>query len=121
MFQTPTTPPASPPANVVLLDLPTPPTLRESPKEAAAVNRAFWDYYWPRHFEKGPVDPASFIDRVMTDYADHETNVVGKWVEDMSRLYKIYRACLNYGAARGTPNKAAEAKSYQGVTLTFST
>jgi hypothetical protein len=119
MSRTPATPPASPAANPILSDLPTPPTLRETLKEAAAVNRAFWDYYWPRHFERGPVDPASFIDRVMTDYADHETNVVGEWVENMSRLYKIYRACLKYGAERGTPNKAAEAKSHQGVTPGF--
>ena len=61
------------------------------------------------------MDPASFIDRIMTDYATHERDVVGEWVDDMSPLYKSYRACLNHGVKNGTPRKAAEAKQYQGV------
>jgi hypothetical protein len=99
--------------------LPPLPTGRETPKEAATINRAFWNYYWPRHFESGPADPATFIDRVLTDYASHERDIVGEWLEDMSRLYKIYKACIKYGADRGTPAKAEEAKGYQGVITIF--
>jgi hypothetical protein len=52
----------------------------------------------------------------MTDYEDCEyEDVVGIWLEDMSSLYKAYRACLKYGSENGTPRKALEAQQYQGV------
>jgi hypothetical protein len=76
-------------------------------------------YYWPCHFEHNPVDPASFIDRIMTDYANHKRDVVGEWVENMSPLYRAYKACLNFGVKNGTPRKAVEAKQYQGVPLRY--
>jgi hypothetical protein len=95
--------------------LPIPPNPDASPKEASRINRALAEYYWLRHFEKAEVDPASFFDRVMTDYADYEPDVVGEWLENMSVLYKLYKVCLNYGVSYGTPTKAAQAKSFQGV------
>lgn len=122
------TPPSSPPAsgNVYELTppppsllLPIPPTSNDSRQQEATVRTGIAKYYWPRHFECNPVDPASFIDRIMTDYANYERDVVGEWVVNMSPLYKSYRACLNYGVKNGTPRKAAEAKQYQGVLILF--
>lgn len=95
--------------------LPSPPDPNAAPKDAARINRVLAEYYWPRHFERGEVDPASFLDRVMSDYAHYEPDVVGNWLENMSVLYKLYKVCLNYGASYGTPAKAAQAKKFQGV------
>jgi hypothetical protein len=55
----------------------------------------------------------------MTDYADDESDVVGEWVENMRTPYKLYRVCLDYGAARGSPEKALEARKFQGVYITI--
>ena len=87
----------------------------EARKQEAAMNLAFAKYYWPRHFERGPVDPASFLDRLFTDYTDHERDIIGDWTQNMSPVYKIYKVCLQYGRKNGTPAKAADAKKYQGV------
>jgi hypothetical protein len=95
--------------------LPIPPDPDYSPKDAARVNRALAEYYWTRHFERKEVDIATFVDRLMTDYAFYEPDVVGDWLEDMSVVYKLYKVCLNYGASHGTPAKAAQAKLHQGV------
>ena len=65
------------------------------------------------------MDPASFIDRIMTDYTNYETDVVGEWLENMSPPYKLYKACLQYGVSNGTPAKAIEARQYQGVIPLF--
>lgn len=128
MFRTPSSSPVasrdiyerSPsPESSATTHLPMPPTSTDPRQQEAAVRKGIAKYYWPRHFEHNPVDPASFIHRIMTDYANYERDVVGEWVEDMSPLYKAYKACLNYGVKNGTPRKAAEAKQYQGV-LTFS-
>jgi hypothetical protein len=86
-----------------------------TPKDASARRTAFARYYWPRHFESSPADPASFLDRVLTEYADHPVDMVGDWVENMSAFYKMYKACLLHGISAGTPPKAEEAKQYQGV------
>jgi hypothetical protein len=114
MSQSLPTPPTSPPPGALPSNLPPLPSPGETRKEAAGINRAFFDYYWPRHFVHAPADPATFIDRVLTDYS-HERDIVGEWLEEPSRLYIIYRACLNYVAIRGTRAKAEEAKSYQTV------
>ena len=53
----------------------------------------------------------------MTDYATHESDVVGDWVQNMSPLYKSYKACLKYGIDNGTLRKKIEAKQYQGVSF----
>ena len=70
-------------------------------------------YYWRHHFETGPVEPSPFIHRMMTDYADQE--VVGQWIKNMSPLYKLYNACINYGLNHGSPNKSIEARKFPGV------
>ena len=77
----------------------------------------FVEYYWPRHFERNPVDPATFIDRIMTDYAHYEPDVVGEWLRNKSPLITLYKACLGYGTKHGTPGKALEAKGFQNVTI----
>jgi hypothetical protein len=114
---------ATPPSNLpgtssyigAASSLPPPPSEHNTPKKISQVHRAFAQYYWPRHFEKATCDPASFIDRVLTDYTDHETDPVGDWINNISPIYKAYRACLKYGAENGTPVKAQEARKYQGV------
>lgn len=111
-----TPPPQPSPLSVVL---PPPPIENNTPKEIARIHRLIAEYYWRRHFENNSVDPASFIDRMMTDYANHESDVVGDWVQNMSPLYKSYRACLKYGIDNGTPRKKNEAKQYQGVFSEF--
>jgi len=88
-----------------------------SRQEISRIHGLIAKYYWLRHFEINPVNPAGFFDRIMMDYAHHESDVVGHWIDDMSPLYKSYRACLNYGVKHGTPKKQAEAAQYQGVTL----
>ena len=112
------TPPPSPRASGLAYEgvsLPTPPSSRSTRGELTSASQAFARYYWPRHFETNPADPASFIDRVMTDYAHYEGDVLGEWLDDMSTVYRIYKCCLQYGISHGTPAKAAEAKGYQGV------
>ena len=80
------------------------------------MSAAFAAYYWPRHFEVGPVDLASFLDRLFRDYTPYqERDLIGEWTADMSPVYRIYKVCLQYGTKNGTPAKAAEAKSYQKV------
>jgi hypothetical protein len=109
-------PPSSPAASYIQpIALPPPPSEKNTPKQIAQVHQALAPYYWRHHFERNPCDPASFIDRIMTDYAQHEGDPVGEWVENMSPLYRAYRACLNYGAKGGTPAKSLEAKRYQKV------
>ena len=51
----------------------------------------------------------------MTDYVDYEGDVVDGWLEDMSIPYRIYRTFLSCVVNYGTPEKATEAKWYQGV------
>lgn len=75
----------------------------------------FVEYYWLRHFERNPVDPATFIDRIMTNYAHFKPDVVGEWLRNMSPLMTLYKACLGYGTKHGTPGKAIEAKGFQNV------
>jgi hypothetical protein len=102
--------------------MPDPPALAQdnkSNREVAAINDALKEYYWPRHFQTGPVDLPSFIHRIMTDYADYERDVVYAWFKDMSPIYKLYSSCLAYGVAWGTPLKAAEAKSFQRVSCIY--
>ena len=119
MSRAPPTPPASPNASTAAMqNIPDPPALAEdnkSSREVAVINDALREYYWPRHFETGPVDLASFIHRIMTDYADYERDVVYAWFKDMAPIYKLYSSCLAYGLAWGTPPKATEAKSFQCV------
>jgi hypothetical protein len=111
---TPTSSPEGtpPPDNRNLPILPSPTATR---KEESRLCKIIAEYYWIPHFEFNSADPASFIDKLMTDYADDENDVVGEWLEDMKMPYKLYRVCLNYGAARGSPEKALEAKTFQGV------
>src|SRR5277367_2625065 len=99
------------------LGLPPPPKPTDTRQQEVAVRQGFSEYYWPNHFEQSSVDLASSLERVFTDYASHERDLVGEWTKDngMSVMYKIYKACLNYGSKNGTPAKAAEAKKYQGV------
>lgn len=95
--------------------LPEPPSAGKTPQQMSKITRLFAEYYWPRHFEVASVDPAMFIDRIMTDYTNYETDVVGEWLENMSPPYKLYKACLQYGVSNGTPAKAMEARQYQRV------
>jgi len=59
--------------------------------------------------------PTLFIDRMMTDYADHENDPLAEWLVDMQAVYKAYKACVKYGVENGSPEKAKEAESFQGV------
>lgn len=95
--------------------LPVPPRANYSRQESAKCRQALAEYYWVRHFETGLIDPASFIDRLMTDYARYDSGLVDEWLEDMSTPYQIYRTCLQHGVKYGRPDKAALAKSFQGV------
>lgn len=52
-----------------VVPLPVPPTETNT---SATLRMRFAEYYWPRHFERNPVDLAAFIDRIMTDYAHYE-------------------------------------------------
>lgn len=115
------TPPATPPSNQTF-ELPNPIIEGLSDKkQISRITQAFAQYYWRSHFESNPVDPATFLDRVFTDYADYEPDVLGQWLSldldapKMSSLYRLYKTCLNYGVNSGTRAKAAEAKRYQGV------
>jgi hypothetical protein len=127
MSRLPLTPPASPPAIYQAEDTPPPnapnlpalPSPTDSREEEARICKRIAQHYWVSHFEVEPVDPASFIDRLMTDYVEYEGDVVGEWLENMRTPYKLYRVCLNYGAASGTPAKALEAKRYQKVHSLF--
>lgn len=118
-FQCLPTPPSSnvthvfPPFNPALPLPPQPST--DNHQQAAAARLRFAEYYWPRHFEQSSTDLASFLERVFTDYANHERDLVGDWTKDLSVMYKTYRACLEYGSKNGTPIKAAEARTYQKV------
>jgi len=97
-------------------ELPPPPQPTDTRQQEAVVSAAFAVYYWPRHFETSPIDPASFLRRLFTDYQDyHERDLIGEWTENMSPVYKIYKVCLQYGTKNGTTAKAAAAKRYQGV------
>ena len=51
----------------------------------------------------------------MTDYMDHETDPLGDWINNMSPIYKVYRACLKHGVKNGMPEKKGETSLYQGV------
>ena len=92
-----------------------------SKKEVSRITLEFAKYYWPRHFERGAVDPASFLDRIFTDYAEYSLDVLGQWLSldlDASKLatvYRLYKACINYGVKAGSPLKAVEAEKFQGV------
>jgi hypothetical protein len=109
------TPPTSPRLTSTA-PLPPPPRNDLPAKEISQINRAVSQYYWPRHFEHAAsCAPALFIDRIMTDYADHQDDPVGAWIVDMSPIYKVYKVCLKYGTENGSPAKAAEAKTFQGV------
>ena len=110
------TPPATAPSHRdEMQSLPPPPCERNTPREISQVHRKFAQHYWPRHFESSPCDPASFFDRIMTDYAPVDGDPVGEWLVNMSPIYKVYKACLKYGVENGTPKKSLEAKRYQGV------
>ena len=112
------TPPSSngthvfPPFNPAL---PLPPQPTDNRQQEAAARGRFAEYYWPRHFEQSSTDLASFLERVFTDYANHERDLVGDWTKDLSVMYKTYTACLQYGSKNGTPVKAAEARTSQKV------
>lgn len=80
-----------------------------------APNKALARHYWIHHFEVGPVQPAPFIHRIMTDYSDYPDNIVAQWIEDMSPLYKLYNACRDYGVKSGSAAKSFEVRNYPGV------
>jgi hypothetical protein len=119
-YPSPPSPPSRGHAGVRALHLPPPPCERNTPKQISQIHQLLAPYYWRLHFEENPCDPASFLDRIMTDFAVHENDPVGEWIVNMSPLYKAYRACLKYGADNGTPRKALEAKRYQGVSVFLS-
>ena len=124
------TPPASPAANgdayestssppiSSTIQLPPPPVSTDNRQQEVAKRTGIVEYYWPRYFEQNPLDPAKFFDRIMTDYAYHDTDIVGSWIEDMTSLYKLHKACLTYGAKHGTLQKSVEAKQFQ-IVLSF--
>ena len=93
------------------LQLPIPPTKDCSKQEAAQRRQILAQYYWPLHFQKGPVDPASFLDRVMTDYAYYDQSMVLQWTENPSPVYTLYKACLAYAIQHGRK----EGEAYQQV------
>ena len=87
-----------------------------SPTQQAGLphfRTAFAEFYYKRHFESGPLDPASFIDQVMTDYAHYDGDVVGDWLINMSPLYKLYKACIKYVVDHGPPQRKNEAQQHQ--------
>ena len=97
--------------------LPVPPTSKTGEKkDAARLRLECVKFYYVHHFANGPFDPASFIDRIMTDYADYEQDVVGDWVANMSPLYKLYKACIKYVIEHGSLEISEEARRYQAVT-----
>ena len=117
------TPPASPPASYETEPtpppaglLPVPPRAGDSPEVAADRRGKLAEYYWSRHFENGPLDPAPFLDRLFTDYATYEGNVVGEWLDNMSPPYKLYKKCLVHCIKNGSPDEQISARTYQKVT-----
>lgn len=48
-------------------------------------------------------------------------DILGQWLSldlnssKLSTVYRLYKACLNYGVKAGSPRKAAEAEKFQGV------
>jgi|SRR5271170_7906678 len=80
-----------------------------------ASSDALAAYYWPHHFEVGPLEPAPFIHRIMTDYGDDD--IVGYWINNMSPLYRLFNVCIKYGLKHGSPNKCIEARNFPGVKL----
>ena len=116
------TPPSSPPTYPTSQILPSPiiEGLKNN-REVAQVTLAFAKYYWPLHFERGSVDLASFLEKIFVDYADYEPDILGQWLSldmnasKMAPLYRLYKACLNYGVRAGTYANAEAAKKCQGV------
>jgi hypothetical protein len=97
------------------MNLPEPPSSDET-KQQAKIREAFAIYYWPEHFEQSSLDPVSFIDRVLKDYASYETDIVGEWLEvSMAPVYKTYRSCLQYGLKNGSEAKRAEISKFRMV------
>jgi len=114
------TPTTSPQATGPQQLLPPAPTKENTPKVIAQINRAIAQYYWPRHFECAvSCRPALFIDRLMTDYGDHEDDPLAEWLDNMWAVYKAYKACVKYGVENGSPEKAKEAETFQGVLNPF--
>jgi len=74
-------------------------------------------FYCENHFKYGPCDPASFINRLMTDFATQGT-IVDDWIINMSPLYKSYRACIAH-LMKHYPEKRAEAQVFQGVLVSI--
>jgi hypothetical protein len=114
------TPPSSPPNHISALPNPIIEGICDK-KEVSRITLEFAKYYWPRHFERVAVDPASFLDKIFTDYAEYSVDVLGQWLSldldasKLSTVYRLYKACLNYGVKAGSPLKAAEAERFQGV------
>ena len=94
--------------------LPEPPS-SDGTKPQADIRGAFALYYWPRHFEQSSVDPVSFVERVFDDFAFCEDDIVGQWLENMSPLYKAYKACLQHGLRKGSPEKQKEVMNFRNV------
>jgi hypothetical protein len=122
IMSAPLTPTPSPPDYLSALPNPLIEDIADK-KEVARLTLEFAKYYWPRHFERGAVDPASFLDRIFTDYAEYPKDVLGRWLSldlegsKLSTAYRLYKACLNYGVKAGSLRKADEAKGYQGVLI----
>jgi hypothetical protein len=97
--------------------LPEPPSNDETLPQAQ-IRQLFAQYYWKHHFESSSVDPVSFLDRILTDYSNYDSDIVGQWLNNnMQYVYKAYRACLAYGIKNGTVDKARDAKQFQSVYL----
>jgi len=95
--------------------LPVPPTSGTSKKEAARIRLECAKFYYTEHFQNGPLDPASFIDRIMTDYSTYELDVLSDWITNMSPLYKLYKTFIKYVIEYGSTERIQEGRQYENV------
>lgn len=96
-------------------ELPVPPTSGTSKKEAARIRLECAKFYYTEYFQNGPLDPVSFIDRIMTDYSTYEPDVLGDWISNMSPLYKLHKAFINYVIQHGSTERIREGRQYENV------
>ena len=84
-------------------------------REASAARNTLAKYYFTKLTDSNPVDPAAFLDRVFTDYAKYESDVVGDWLKNLSPLYQLYRTYVKYAIDHGSRDVQTMGEKYQGV------
>ena len=100
--------------------LPTPPVnggpqTSGQKSESARLRPNIADCYFAQHAQKSPLDPATFFDKMMTDYTSFEGDPVGKWIANKSPLYKSYNAYINYVVQHGQLDQKKQAKQFQNA------